>query len=64
MTHAKKNTRRRYGAELKQQILAKCAEPGASVASTATRRCRNMTKAMHSVIPRGHDRPHGECLAT
>lgn len=35
MTDAKKNTRRRYGAELKQQILAKCAEPGASVASIA-----------------------------
>lgn len=30
---AKKKTRRRYGAELKQQILAECAEPGASVAS-------------------------------
>jgi transposase len=35
MTDAKKNTRRRYGAELKQQILAECAEPGASVASIA-----------------------------
>jgi len=35
MNEAKKKTRRRYGAELKQQILAKCAEPGASVASIA-----------------------------
>ena len=35
MTEAKKNTRRRYDAELKQQILAACAEPGASVASIA-----------------------------
>lgn len=35
MTDAKKNTRRRYVAELKQQILAQCAEPGASVASVA-----------------------------
>ncbi|MDU7589036.1 MAG: transposase, partial [Acidovorax sp.] len=35
MTDAKKNTRRRYDAELKQQILAQCAEPGASVASIA-----------------------------
>ena len=35
MTEAKKNTRRRYGAELKRQILAECAEPGASVASVA-----------------------------
>lgn len=35
MTDAKKNSRRRYGAELKQQILAQCAEPGASVASIA-----------------------------
>ena len=34
MNEAKK-TRRRYGAELKQQILAECAEPGASVASIA-----------------------------
>lgn len=35
MTEAKKNTRRRYDAELKQQILAACAEPGASVAGIA-----------------------------
>ncbi|WP_300649390.1 transposase [Hydrogenophaga sp.] len=35
MNEAKKKTRRRYDAELKQQILAKCAEPGASVASIA-----------------------------
>ncbi|WP_322316832.1 hypothetical protein [Hydrogenophaga sp.] len=31
MNEAKKKTRRRYGADLKQQILAECAEPGASV---------------------------------
>ena len=35
MNEGKKKTRRRYGAELKQQILAQCAEPGASVASIA-----------------------------
>ncbi len=35
MNEAKKKTRRRYGTELKQQILAQCAEPGASVASIA-----------------------------
>jgi transposase len=35
MTEAKKNSRRRYGAELKQHILAQCAEPGASVAGIA-----------------------------
>ena len=35
MNEAKKKTRRRYGGELKQQILAECAEPGASVASIA-----------------------------
>ena len=35
MNEAKKKTRRRYGAELKQQILAQCTEPGASVASIA-----------------------------
>ncbi|CAN7261272.1 transposase [Acidovorax sp. LjRoot129] len=35
MNEAKKKTRRRYGAELKKQILAKCAEPGASVAGIA-----------------------------
>lgn len=35
MNESKKKTRRRYGAELKQQILADCAEPGASVAGIA-----------------------------
>lgn len=35
MNEAKKKTRRRYGAELKQQILPQCAEPDASVASIA-----------------------------
>jgi transposase len=35
MNEAKKKTRRRYAAELKQQILAQCAEPGASVAGIA-----------------------------
>ncbi len=35
MNEAKKKTRRRYGTELKQQILAQCAEPGASVAAIA-----------------------------
>ncbi|WP_162258067.1 transposase [Hydrogenophaga sp. Root209] len=35
MNEARKKTRRRYGAELNQQILAQCAEPGASVASIA-----------------------------
>ncbi len=35
MNEAKKNTRRRYDAELKQRILAQCAEPGASVARIA-----------------------------
>lgn len=35
MNEAKKKTRRRYGAEHKQQILAECAAPGASVASIA-----------------------------
>lgn len=35
MNEAKKKTRRRYGAVLKQQILAECTEPGASVASIA-----------------------------
>src|SRR3989344_1649646 len=35
MNEAKKKTRRRYDAELKQQILVQCAEPGASVASIA-----------------------------
>jgi transposase len=35
MNEAKKKTRRRYDAELKQQILSQCAEPGASVASIA-----------------------------
>jgi transposase len=32
VNEAKKHTRRRYGAELKQQILAQCTESGASVA--------------------------------
>ena len=41
MNEAKKKTRRRYGAELKQQILAQCAEPGASVASVALSHCIN-----------------------
>lgn len=35
MAEAKTKTRRRYSAELKQQILAECARPGASVASVA-----------------------------
>jgi len=35
MNESKKKTRRRYGAELKRQILAECAEPGSSVASIA-----------------------------
>ena len=35
MNEAKKKTRRRHSAELKQQIIAQCAEPGASVASIA-----------------------------
>ncbi len=35
MDEAKKKTRRRHSAELKQQILTQCAEPGASVASIA-----------------------------
>jgi transposase len=35
MNESKKKTRRRYGAELKQQILVECAEPGASVAGIA-----------------------------
>lgn len=35
MNEAKKKTRRRYDAELKQQILTQCAEPGESVASIA-----------------------------
>lgn len=35
MNEAKKKTRRQYGTELKQQILAQCAEPGASVAGIA-----------------------------
>ncbi|QBM26519.1 IS66-like element accessory protein TnpA [Hydrogenophaga pseudoflava] len=35
MNEAKKKTRRRHSAELKQQILSQCAEPGASVASIA-----------------------------
>jgi transposase len=35
MEDAKKITRRRHSAELKKQILAECARPGASVASVA-----------------------------
>jgi transposase len=35
MNESKKKTRRRYSAELKQQILAQCAEPGVSVAGIA-----------------------------
>ena len=35
MTEAKNKTRRRPSADLKQQILAECAQPGASVASVA-----------------------------
>ena len=35
MNESKKKTRRRYDAELKQQILTQCAEPGASVAGIA-----------------------------
>ena len=35
MNEGKKKTRRRYAAELKQQILNQCAEPEASVASIA-----------------------------
>jgi transposase len=35
MIEAKTQTRRQYSAELKQQILAECAQPGASVASVA-----------------------------
>ena len=35
MTDSKKVTRRRHSAELKAQVLAQCAVPGASVASVA-----------------------------
>ena len=35
MTEAKNKIRRRHSAELKQQILAECAQPGASAASVA-----------------------------
>lgn len=35
MNEARKKTRRRYDAGLKQQILAECAQPDASVASIA-----------------------------
>ena len=35
MNDVKKNTRRRYSTELKNLILAECAQPGASVASVA-----------------------------
>jgi transposase len=33
--HSKEQPRRRYGLEFKQQVLAACAEPGASVAAVA-----------------------------
>ncbi|WP_222623039.1 IS66-like element accessory protein TnpA [Ramlibacter cellulosilyticus] len=35
MNDSKKISRRRHSAELKQQVLAECAQPGASVASVA-----------------------------
>ena len=35
MTEAKRVTRRRHSAEVKAQVLAECAEPGASVARIA-----------------------------
>ena len=35
MTEAKRVTRRRHSAEVKAQVLAECAEPGASVAQVA-----------------------------
>jgi transposase len=35
MNEAKKGSRRKYGADLKQQILAECHQPDASVASVA-----------------------------
>lgn len=35
MTESNHQTRRRYSAEFKQQILAECAQPGASVARVA-----------------------------
>lgn len=35
MTETKNKTRRRHSAELKQQILTECAQPGASIASVA-----------------------------
>lgn len=35
MNEAKKHIRRRYDAQLKQQILAQCAEQGASMARIA-----------------------------
>ena len=35
MNEVKNRTRRRYGADLKQQILAECAQPAATVASVA-----------------------------
>ena len=35
MTSEKKDTRRRYGAELKAQVIAECEQPGASVAKVA-----------------------------
>ena len=35
MNEVKKNTRRRYSAELKNLILSECSQPGASVAGVA-----------------------------
>jgi transposase len=35
MDDSRKNSRRRHSAELKQQVLAECAQPGASVARVA-----------------------------
>ena len=35
MDDAKRETRRKHDAELNRQVLAKCAEPGASVARVA-----------------------------
>lgn len=45
MNESKKKTRRRYDAELKQQILAQCTEPGASVASTGRHNLVGCAKA-------------------
>lgn len=41
MNEAKKKTHRRYGAELKQLILAQCAKPEASVAGVTLSHCIN-----------------------